>query len=54
MSGKDYDTYQVARLFKVDPSTVRKWISDGKIQGYKTPGGQWRIPKEAVKERPED
>jgi excisionase family DNA binding protein len=33
---------QVAAHLAVDPSTVRRWIEDGRLPAVK-PGGQWRI-----------
>jgi len=35
-------TREVAKLFKVDPSTVRKWCKTGRLLVLKTPGGQNR------------
>lgn len=37
-------TSQVARKFGVLPSTVRKWVIDGKIRAaVTTPGGHYRF-----------
>jgi excisionase family DNA binding protein len=35
-------TREVAALFKVDVSTVRKWCKVGRLSVLKTPGGQNR------------
>lgn len=35
-------TDQVAARLAVDPSTVRRWIDDGRLPAVK-PGGAWRI-----------
>lgn len=36
-------SYQVGTLLQVNPSSVNKWISDGRIPAYRTPGGHRRI-----------
>lgn len=37
-------TSQVARIFGVLPSTVRKWVLDGKLRAaITTPGGHYRF-----------
>lgn len=37
-------TSQVARVFGVLPSTVRKWVMDGKLRAaITTPGGHYRF-----------
>lgn len=35
-------TQDVAERLAVDPSTVRRWIEDGRLPAVK-PGRQWRI-----------
>jgi len=35
-------TEQVAHRLSVDPSTVRRWIEDGRLPAVK-PGREWRI-----------
>jgi len=38
---------EVAAIFQVDPGTVRRWISAGKLPAMKTPGGsEWRVRRE--------
>jgi putative resolvase len=39
---------EVADKFRVDPRTVLRWISEGKLRATRTPGGRWRIPASAV------
>lgn len=39
---------EVAALFRVDPKTVSRWAMTGKLDGFKTPGGHYRFPREAV------
>src|SRR5690606_6984465 len=33
---------EVAQLFRVDPRTVTRWASQGRMQGITTPGGHGR------------
>lgn len=40
-----YTTYQVSQFCRVRLPTVIKWINDGKLAAYKTPGGHRRINK---------
>ena len=37
-----YTPNDLAEYLRVDPRTVRRWISDGSISAYKF-GRQWRI-----------
>jgi putative resolvase len=34
---------EAAKLLEFDPSTVRRWIREGRIKSFKSPGGQHRI-----------
>ena len=36
---------EVAELLKVRPETVRIWLQDGKLTGFKLPGGDWRTTR---------
>jgi excisionase family DNA binding protein len=36
---------EVARLLRVAESTVRKWISAGRVPFLELPGGEYRIPR---------
>ncbi len=36
-------SYEVGELLQVDPSTVNKWVKEGRITAFKTPGGHHRI-----------
>ena len=36
-------SYQVGSLLQVNPSSVNKWIKDGRIPAFRTPGGHRRI-----------
>jgi excisionase family DNA binding protein len=40
-------TGEVARLFGVSRDAVLKWIRKGKLPATRTPGGHYRVPKEA-------
>lgn len=31
------------RLLDVDRSTVARWIAQGKLPAFRTPGGHWRV-----------
>jgi len=41
-------TGEVARLFRVDPNTVRRWSKAGKLTPVITPGGQRRYQQDEV------
>lgn len=42
---------EVARMFGVEPATVREWLKDGTLRGMKIGKGHyWRIPKSAAVE----
>ena len=38
-----FTTFEIARLCKVDITTVINWIDNGKLLAYKTPGGHRRV-----------
>jgi excisionase family DNA binding protein len=40
---------EVADMFRVDPRTVSKWASSGRLKGIRTPGGQWRFRESEVR-----
>jgi excisionase family DNA binding protein len=40
-----FTTFEIAKLCKVDITTVINWVNAGKLQAYKTPGGHRRIRK---------
>ena len=52
---------EVARMFRVDPKTVARWATAGRIKGFRTPGGHRRFkwseiqaflpPVDAIKRR---
>ncbi len=36
-------SYQVGALLQVNPSSVNKWVKDGRMPAFRTPGGHRRI-----------
>ena len=40
---------EVARLFRVDPKTVSRWVAAGKIESIRTPGGRHRFAESQVR-----
>ncbi len=42
--------HAAARLLHKRDADVLKWLADGELGGYRTPGGQWRIPTWALVE----
>lgn len=45
---------QVAKIFAVKTHTVRLWMREGKMEGHKLPGGQWRILTSTVNKFAQD
>jgi excisionase family DNA binding protein len=41
---------QVAEMFRVDPKTVTRWASSGRIGFIRTPGGHRRFRESEVRE----
>jgi excisionase family DNA binding protein len=41
---------EVAKLFRVDPKTVTRWASSGRIRSSSTPGGHRRFRESYVHE----
>lgn len=49
MKNKPYSIGEIARICQVNPTTVYRWIVDGKVRSFKTMGGHNRIwEKDAV------
>jgi len=36
-------SHQVGHLLQVNPSSINKWVKDGRIRAFRTPGGHRRI-----------
>jgi len=45
-----FTTYEISKLLGCDLTTVIKWINDGKLIAYRTPGGHRRVRKEDLVE----
>lgn len=39
---------EVARALGVHHRTALRWVQSGRLHGYKTPGGHWRVSREAL------
>ncbi|GAB3213605.1 developmental transcriptional regulator BldC [Marinactinospora endophytica] len=42
-------TIEVADLCRVAPSTVGRWLHEGRLHGQRTLGGHWRIPADQIR-----
>ena len=38
-----YTSHQVGTILQVNPSSVVKWINDGLLRAFRTPGGHRRV-----------
>ena len=47
---RDLTVAEVADVVGRNASTVRGWLIDGKLRGYKLNGRDWRIPRAALQE----
>lgn len=43
-----YTSHDVAKMLKVNPTSVNKWAAEGKITCYVTPGGHRRFSRSSV------
>ncbi|MFF0147320.1 MULTISPECIES: BldC family transcriptional regulator [Amycolatopsis] len=50
MSGRLLTPGEVAALFRVDPKTVTRWATAGRIGSIRTPGGHRRFRESEVNE----
>jgi len=47
-----YTPKELAEYFGVTEYTIRQWLADGDLRGFKIGKGKyWRIPESAVKEK---
>lgn len=42
-TGKLLNVTQVAKILKVNPATVRRWIKTGKMPAIQLPGGMFKV-----------
>src|SRR5215510_11557633 len=42
-SGQLLTSSEVGAILQVNPSTIKKWVTDGRISAFRTPGGHYRI-----------
>jgi excisionase family DNA binding protein len=40
---KNLSTFEIAQMLQVDPGSVSNWIDQGRLRGYRTPGGHRRV-----------
>jgi len=46
-----YNLSEVARILKVSPLTVRRWVQEGKLKAFHPKGTRlYRIPEDALRE----
>ena len=43
-----FTSHEVASLVQVSPSSVLKWIEQGKLRAFRTPGGHRRVAREEL------
>src|SRR5258708_34347473 len=48
MPENTYTTHDIARFCDVYPSSVSRWINEGKLKSYSTPGGHQRVMREEL------
>jgi len=41
---------EVATLFNVDPRTVNRWVKQGRLKAFRTPGGHLRFGPEVIEQ----
>lgn len=41
---------QVARIYRCNEKSALRWLHDGKLAGWRTPGGHWRVSASVVRE----
>jgi len=44
-------TREVAKIARVDSSTVRRWAESGELESVRTPGGHFRFNAEYIRNR---
>ena len=48
--GRDLTVEEVAEETGRAPSTVRGWLIEGDLRGYKLNGRSWRVPRSALRQ----
>ncbi len=48
LSKQVYTTYEIAKLLGTTDTSVKRWIRNGLLKAYKTPGGHRRIPRPSL------
>jgi excisionase family DNA binding protein len=43
-----FTTHEVGRICHVDYTTVSRWVDQGKLEAFQTPGGHRRIPRKTL------
>ena len=49
-STRDLNIREVAEETKRAPSTVRSWLVEGRLRGYKLRNRDWRVPRSALRQ----
>ena len=44
-----FTTHEVAQMLQVDASTIAKWIDQGKLTAFRTPGGHRRVREQDLR-----
>lgn len=44
-----YTPQEIAKMLKVNPRSVHRWLREGKLKGFKVGGDLWRIPESELK-----
>lgn len=54
LTDKSLTVDDIAAIFAVKPYTVRVWLKSEKLQGFKIPGGHWRVKESTMKKFAQD
>ena len=49
-TGRDWTVSEVGERLSRSPSTVRSWLQEGVLHGYRFRGRQWRVTASAIAE----
>ncbi|MFC2048585.1 response regulator [Elusimicrobiota bacterium] len=49
MKTKNYSTVEISKFLDVAYNTVARWVDDGKLEAFKTPGGHRRVYHDNLK-----